>query len=247
MSSKLMGDNYSNDFLWFSLLGITKSENNTNDLLLKCIMRAYLDLSRTVKYTNTSNALEMLKKKDIDQYKLLCKQKSDLINNVRDIIKYYVTQLLELEIKKTQEAFDQWHEEICEKIRKVDDKNGVLKDGLTYGQAQKWVNMTLKYMLVTGEWDDKLEHYKSFLHVPLDSYIIAAAKQNEKEKIYDGMAIYGLGVEDRIGTWSKITDYEKYLEYQKAIRKKVKSPIDWEGQAWIAQAKREKGEKSNNK
>ena len=107
--------------------------------------------------------------------------------------------------------------------------------------------MTLKYMLVTGEWDDKLEHYKSFLHVPLDSYIIAAAKQNEKEKIYDGMAIYGLGVEDRIGTWSKITDYEKYLEYQKAIRKKVKSPIDWEGQAWIAQAKREKGEKSNNK
>ena len=44
---------------------------------------------------------------------------------------------------KRQEDFDDWHFNICCAIRKLYRENGV---ALTFGQAQKWANMTLKYL-----------------------------------------------------------------------------------------------------
>ena len=47
----------------------------------------------------------------------------------------------------------------------------------TYGQAQKLVNMMLKYLYIYYQcegWDD-LEKLRSFFHVPIDSYVLKAA------------------------------------------------------------------------
>jgi hypothetical protein len=97
----------------------------------------------------------------------------------------------------------------------------------SYGQAQKWLNMTLKYMLIaqSGEldvgWEKSLNNkIVRSLHVPVDKYILDIA---EKE----------LEVLPPEGAWST-WDYEEYETYQKDLRSEIKekSPIEWEFTAW---------------
>ncbi|MDO9538187.1 MAG: hypothetical protein Q7J68_07700 [Thermoplasmata archaeon] len=45
-------------------------------------------------------------------------------------------------LKPSQAAFDKWHQESCEKLIRYYKGEGL---ECTYGQAQKWFNMTLKY------------------------------------------------------------------------------------------------------
>lgn len=49
----------------------------------------------------------------------------------------------------------------------------ILKENFTIGQAQKWVNMTLKYLWLLDALPDNID--KKDLHVPIDSYIIKIA------------------------------------------------------------------------
>lgn len=44
------------------------------------------------------------------------------------------------------------------------------------GQAQKWVNMTLKYLYVLVP--DVVEPFYNLLHIPLDNYIMDIAKSS---------------------------------------------------------------------
>lgn len=153
--------------------------------------------------------------------------------------------------KSDQEAFDTWHKKKCNiiidliKTEKSEKYDYEIVKGFTYGQAQKWLNMTLKYLwlfnLLPAGLDEKL------LHVPVDSYIIDAVKAEPSSDIK-----YGLGQKCNIPSWSKWADPDKYKEYQNNIKTQVEqqfkeeftSPIEWEGKAWIEQAeKRNKKEK----
>lgn len=76
---------------------------------------------------------------------------------------------------------------------------------VTYGQAQKIVNMAMKYILCY-EVEGKDEKYFEFCHMPLDSYILAWYNRNVAEKGH------------RIDTsWSKLGE-EEYLEIQDSIK-----------------------------
>ena len=153
--------------------------------------------------------------------------------------------------KSDQEAFDTWHKKkrniIIDLIKteKSEKYDYEIVKGFTYGQAQKWLNMTLKYLwlfnLLPAGLDEKL------LHVPVDSYIIDAVKAEPSNDIK-----YGLGQKCNIPSWSKWDKPDKYKEYQDIIRKEVqqkfkKSPIEWEDKAWIEQAKIHKENENNNK
>lgn len=86
---------------------------------------------------------------------------------------------------KMRQSYDDWHCEICKKLQQIyDEKQTGL---LTYGQAQKWVNMTAKYLLVFAvifknmDEKEKLKRIPTFfrdddsiqkLHIPLDNYIM---------------------------------------------------------------------------
>ena len=114
--------------------------------------------------------------------------------------------------------FDTWHKNVCEVIRTR------YKDICTefyYGQAQKWINMTLKYLCILKN-DKVLEGIYPFLHVPIDNIIINRAL-NE----------FGLKVPD--SAWSRL-DKSEYLEYQikliNHIKTKTVCPLDWEFDAW---------------
>ena len=96
----------------------------------------------------------------------------------------------------------------------------------TVGHAQKWINMTMKYLYIYGDID--VTGIFDFLHVPVDSYIFDAVEQQ-------------FGIKRPCSAWSRLTDYETYLRYQKNIRAQVKtSPLRWEFSNWLKTAKERK-------
>lgn len=85
--------------------------------------------------------------------------------------------------------------------------------GMTYGQAQKIINMTFKYIFCIKNFREKEEKFKK-CHMPLDSIMLEWIVRNTK------------GIEKkRVGTWSSM-EYENdgqpeenyaYVDYEKVI------------------------------
>lgn len=140
--------------------------------------------------------------------------------------------------------FDSWHRKTCEDICQVakeytrgDD------DKFSGGQAQKLVNMTLKYLLLLG--DEKAFEFKERLHVPVDSYIMEAASDcgihiPNKNKNKSNCKFSSTSL-----PWSKWEYDDDYINFQNDIdiREKIKTydtPMDWEHKAWIEIAKKRK-------
>ena len=101
-----------------------------------------------------------------------------------------------------QENFTNWHKQCCELICEKSNKI------LMLGQAQKWINMTLKYAYLFGEKRiNGINKNYSFFHIPIDNIIQDVLEKKHKiEKINKFR-------------WSQIPDYETYYNYQKEVRK----------------------------
>ena len=142
-----------------------------------------------------------------------------------------VTAMLQQEIKrlilknvKSQAEYDAWHYELCTRIRAIYREQGI---EFHYGQAQKWLNMTMKYLYLIGECTfDGLFQY---LHVPVDNYLIDIAWKE-------------LGVAHPQTSWSRWNDYaEQYEAYQKELRTKIIGcfPLRWEFRHWLKAAQQQ--------
>ncbi len=238
------------DFLCFYLLGVTQADiEKDKDLLLKCANRAYLDLNRTLKFKKVS-------KEDKDNYKELQSQKSSFRKDISKII----VDRIKILLNGTPEEYDYWHEKTCKNVinmaKKYEkgkwlEKNG--DEGFYYGQAQKWVNMTIKYMWVTEKWKNELDRLMNVLHVPVDSYILQGVWEDETLKLEDKKAILDSVSNEKgkerlkasppkfndqsVYSWSK-WDYEQYKDFQTNLRKKLGGKqFAWEGETWIKIAK----------
>ncbi len=159
--------------------------------------------------------------------------------------------------------FDEWHSETCDQLVKKYEENG-FKKIFNYGNAQKWVNMSLKYIyLLNGisknyakaflEETSKICRYSKEFHIPIDSYIIDELWRVEGVKLpFKG------GVEkDRtypyvtpseyIEGWSNWHDKD-YNEMRKSLCDRIKDdPMQWESEHWIKRAKKRKRKNSKNK
>lgn len=176
--------------------------------------RAYRDLSRTLHGIGTHPA------------------KTTLLEAAHASLHAFVTDLEEV---KTREEFDTLHDAWCE------DRICFFREHLhpdrkafvfTYGQAQKWINMTLKYLAVLGH--PTVADVYPYLHVPIDSIIYAEAEHPSA----------GITVPRPPGgtAWSRLTR-EQYRDYQQSLRTAIAThsdgllaPLDWEAQAWIARS-----------
>lgn len=123
-----------------------------------------------------------------------------------------------------------WHRSLCDTLVEFDAS-------VTYGIAQKWVNMTTKYSWLLDVLPEEVKMYD--LHIPIDSYIIDALK-DKKNRLEYGLALNNKILSEK---WSKFSDYSAYADLQlnakEAIRNKFQlSPIEWEGKAWIEVAKK---------
>ena len=164
--------------------------------------RAYRDMCRTIRF-----------EKGVSQ-------------TVKDDCRTRVIELIETEIKEcnsidTIEKYDKFHDSLCLRIIDCYDNQTIAE--ITYGQAQKWVNMTMKYLCVLYEGQcDWLNKIYSFLHIPIDSIILDKAK---KEFPND------FSVNNT--PWSQLSR-EEYITIQNKLRAVIKDValIDWEFKAW---------------
>ncbi len=119
-----------------------------------------------------------------------------------------------------QAVFDLWHKkstlDLCTAYQTAGYKDFFV------GQAQKWINMALKYIHVFGE--SRIPGYQKFYpycHVPIDSIILA---QDEFKNLRSFSC-----------AWSRIDNYDdEYMAFQRAVRQKFthSSPLAVEFLAW---------------
>lgn len=164
------------------------------------VYRAYRDFNRTLTLGKSTSDNERL----------------ELKNKVAELFKNNL--LKKLSSVATQDGFDKIHKENCDEIKKIYDAKNIT---ITYGQAQKWVNMFLKYYYILEAKD--IESKIEFFHVPIDSIIINLVKSK--------FSISGFPV-----AWSKLDDYDAYIKYQNDLRTKIieenNFPLKWEFENW---------------
>ena len=125
---------------------------------------------------------------------------------------------------KKQEDFDKWHDDTCNAYCKELNSFAVRKGFsfiMTYGRAQKVLNMTFKYLYCTSKYKACVEKIIPFLHMTLDGYTLRWYKEVVVKYFNDNRAhsITKLKVGD-VSDWSKMNESGKhqYIDIQKRIR-----------------------------
>lgn len=170
----------------------------SEQVIIGASRRAYADLKRTLRGIGTRP------------------DRDDLKQKTHESITTFVDDLASID---SQEDFDRAHKEWCTKtVAEFKQHIHPTRPGFEfrYGQAQKWLNMTLKYLAVLDH--PEVQRVYPYLHVPVDLYVYnEAAKEGVK----------------RLTAWSTL-DLERYIAYQESLREMVKSkgkysyPLDWE-------------------
>ena len=172
-----------------------------DDPLSACMNRAYLDFSRTLHGLSKLKAAEELHSKAVDH------------------LKEAVVELKARLVKQTDSTeFDNWHKATCQKLVSVYSEYSY---HFFVGQAQKWVNMTLKYVYTLGE--KRMSGFGQaypYCHIPLDNIILDQLARYDFHKL--------------ACAWSRLDDYDEYLKRQVWIRRKfVLVPLDVEFLLWL--------------
>lgn len=200
-----MGNVTKDDILAFYESGIFRRElKNTVD---KAAERAYRDLCRTIDFPDEWNAKTRTEGK-LKGYDELREQIGRLNAH-------------------SQGEYDEWLKSTSTELTKI------YGDFFHFGHAQKWINMTMKYLLCFGF--QKVVDHKQYLHAPVDTYVVEAAF-NEYKISKEGLL-----------PWSKIgcegQKEELYFKFQEALKNAVESKygsaIKWEFSAWSNYEKQE--------
>ncbi len=193
------------EFLRYVLFG------NAKEPFPRVSNNAYRDLCRTIKFN------KIKKNKTGEQVKVDAKQK------INELLKEEISLIIDKK-DNNQVSFDKWHEELCNKIIAIFKE---LSDSFSIGHAQKWINMTLKYLHIYEDATYDLSTVFKYLHVPIDQYV------------WDQASLIGIPKPKvKNDAWSNINDYSEYLNYQRELRSKVydkyeTSLMDWESTAWL--------------
>ncbi|MCI9617489.1 MAG: hypothetical protein HFG31_05745 [Eubacterium sp.] len=186
---------------------IEKDENGEsnwkNNKYLSAIKKAYDDTKRTFSKINSHADIDSFWKELIEEIKIkeVCEN-----GNITSLDK-----------------FDEAHRKMCTKVLEMfREKRQYVS--ITYGQAQKIINMAFKYLYAYDSIKGKTKNIYKYCHMPLDKYTLAwyrRVKEKMKEKMREKEKEYYL-VESNFA-WSKKIDatkegYENYLKIQNGIR-----------------------------
>lgn len=119
------------------------------------------------------------------------------------------------------DIFRDWAKETAKHIRDIYRNAGV--NDYTYGNAQKLINVALKFVLSSNLVDCHNPVFKH-CHFPVDGIIQGVIKKN-------------FGIKRLKTCWSKNDNWDEFVEYQKEVRKAVLdngyySPLIWEATHW---------------
>jgi hypothetical protein len=127
---------------------------------------------------------------------------------------------------RDQEAFDAWHALTCRTL--IEDfgewRHGGKREVLSHGQAQKWVNMALKYLFIAHALgvEEKLGEIPAayeFAHLPIDGIILKELRARD--------------IADTSVPWSRM-DADLYLGLQEEVRRAsvISCAMDLEFKWW---------------
>lgn len=222
-------------FLIWSYFNLDCSECK-KDVIDRCIELAYKDATNQGAF----NAI-----KDKGQY-----NKEEAKNSISEWLE-----------KGFSKSFDERHNELCETLCSCYTKGDNEKSpAFSYGNAQKWVNMTVKYLYIYRSlmlaldaendfcsfYDEKLYPFEEYFHVPIDSFIMQAIWPEDKEDTdwIPGKKLPKSGPgnysDSKHTPWSKFSkeDYYSVQDHIKSIS--GKSPMEWENPRWIQVARERK-------
>jgi hypothetical protein len=189
--------------------------------IYQCAKSAYNDLARTLRYADDyksdSKSKDKIQEKE-NAIKNVCIELTDEIYNNGNFKESPET-LFKLFIDTDKYNTIKENFNLLKYLKSSNSES----DKFFFGQAQKWVNMTLKYLYLLGYIKNPTS-----LHIPIDSYILKALKDSKIEL-------------ENEKTWSKF-DYNDYNNLVKNYSEKIKLPyISWEHENWIKMAEKEKG------
>ncbi len=116
---------------------------------------------------------------------------------------------------KSEDEFDAWHKEICERFVKKFNKVTEGFSEIAFGKGQKLINCSLKYIYClkgADEYKEKFEH----CHMILDGYTYS-------EGFYKKEVINAKGTLTR---WSNL-NYDEYIAIQQKIRDFLKKTEEY--------------------
>lgn len=230
------------NFLLFGYFGITL-ENSKDDIISAAINRAYRDAA--------SHVLSLK-----DDSKKNTEKGQDLFAKAGELIKVFIKDVLnnDTQNKLNKKEYDEKHKNLCDTL--ISKYKGCTNSGyeFSYGIAQKWVNMTMKYLgvilTIFSEFNDKndfVTFHESFqaiehsLHVPIDGYILEYVS-NKKYSNVEPINIAKKENKNNLA-WSKYKEVN-YKTLQNNIKEKFINettfPLDWENEAWIKVAQDKK-------
>ena len=192
---------------------VATSDPNSPEAIKLVAQRAYRDLNRTLTGFGTHPNREVLHQ--------------GVLDSINDFVQ-------ELKSVKSQGSFDKRHRAWCEDTCQTfaSDKHPERVFNFHPGQAQKWLNMTLKYLAVLDH--PQVQRVYEYLHVPIDKFVYeAASNEGIKRPLPDPES------STRSTAWSRLT-YKQYWDYQQELRKFVSSskkyatPLDWEADVWTS-------------
>ena len=160
------------------------------DVVSVSMDKAYLDFNRTLR------GLEKFK----------TEHKKDYVADAKIVLAESISDLLDPKTKiQSQQTFDDWHKTTCDRLRQVFEGFP-----FRYGQAQKWINMALKYVFILEP--GRVSHVYSFFHIPIDNIILKNLQP------YDPPTFSSV--------WSQVDNYEDYLRFQLWFRSFTGNPLD---------------------
>ena len=172
-----------------------KGDFFADDTIILAMDKAYRDLMRTIRGFSNNPEHDII------------------LRNARQTLYTSISAILSAEINP-QTEFDELHETACYNLM-----SSFGEQAFTVGQAQKWINMTFKYLHLLDY--PEVQKVYEYCHIPIDSYMLSITDYPMNK------------------TWSKLNNYREYLEYQNWFRDKYSNdiPLDKEFYLWLEVAK----------
>lgn len=170
-----------------------------DDWLDRCMRRAYLDMNRTL------HGMSKLGEGHSDW-------KTAMLGVLKDRLMIFPS-----EHAWTQASFDAWHHESVDLLKQVSSEHGF---PLSVGQAQKWINMSVKYAIALGERRmPGFFRVYDVAHVALDNIMLRHLEEG--------------GMRSLNCAWSRLDDYTRYMECQHWVRDNSGGiPLEVEYRLW---------------
>ena len=251
------------EFVLFNYFGLSHEDgHNAKTILDKAIELAYVDATNQGAFNTLFTNAKFPDREIVDKFKMCVK------GSMSKLIK----ERIELYFFNDKDEFDKWHTNLCEELVKkygeICEKHEIQTFSdpsgfFSYGNAQKWVNMTIKnlyvisgaYLAMGGFENEALFNAivarSDKYHIPLDNLILGAICEKEliKDKDYFVKKYgkkdpsYKIAKKDDKGKvesfpWSDIKNICIYTEFRNALNEAIgEPPIEWECNNWIERKK----------